>query len=43
MAKPINEAMQLLNDTTSNNYHWASEWGQSKRRGKHEIDACKQG
>jgi len=24
MAKPINEATQLLEDKASNNYHWAS-------------------
>ena len=39
MAKPINEAKQLLEDMASNSYHWASEWGHPKRGGQHESDA----
>jgi len=31
MAKPINEAKQLLEDIASNNYHWENERGQPKR------------
>jgi len=38
MAKPINEAKQLFEDMTSNNYHWGSERSQPKRRERHEID-----
>jgi len=39
MAKPINEAKQLFEEMTSNNYHWRSERGQPKRGGRHKIDA----
>ena len=38
MAKSINDPKQLLEDMTSNNYHWASEGGPPKLGGKHEID-----
>ena len=39
MSKPINEAKQLFEDMTSNNYHWGNERGQLKKGGRHEIDA----
>ena len=39
MAKSINEAKQLFEDMASNKYHWGNEWGQSKKGGRHEINA----
>ena len=39
VGKLINKAKALLQDITSNNYHWASERGQPKQGGGHEIGA----
>ena len=39
MAKTINETKQVFEDMASNKYHWGSERGQPKNKGRHEINA----
>ena len=39
MGNPINEARALLKKMALNNYNWASEYGNQRKRGRHEVNA----
>ena len=39
MGNPINEARALLKKMALNNYNWASEYGNPRKRGRHEVNA----